>query len=84
MWNSKKEASSDETDYELEILDIFVKSITKYGDDLLLAGVKQAIESFNELHDLKIYPLSKEVGDGIVNFLIESSEFIGFSKGNAI
>ena len=36
MWNSKKEASSDETDYELEILDIFVKSITKYGDDLLL------------------------------------------------
>ena len=32
----KKEASSDETDYELEILDIFVKSITKYGDDLLL------------------------------------------------
>ena len=80
MWSSKKEASSDETDYELEILDIFVKSITKYGDDpgddLLLAGVKQAIESFNELHELKIYPLSKEVGDGIVSFLIESSEFI--------
>ena len=50
----------------------------------IVAGVKQAIESFNELHDLKIYPLSKEVGDRIVNFLIESSEFIGLSKGNEI
>ena len=86
MWNSKKEASSAEPDYEFEILDIFVKEITKYGDDpgdeLLLAVIKQAIESFNELHELGIYPLSKEVGDGIIKFLMEMSEFIGLSKGN--
>lgn len=85
MWKSIKSVFSSAPDYETDTLDIFMKAITDFGDDpgeeRLQEALKQAIDTFNKLHESQTVVLSKESGDGIVKFLLESAEFMGPPKG---